>query len=171
MSVRARRRDSARFDLAQVLVRLPGLRLTGGANADEIEPMLFDPKPAQVAGLPRNRLQSALDRNVGVGYATADAADQMVMRVLGGLEVSNGHPEIELAQAALRDQHAQVAVNSAQAQTRKAAFDEPVDIVRRQMAAMILDGLEDRLALFCVSDIHRNASRPAHHNRGSGLCQ
>ena len=37
--------------------------------------------------------------------------------------------------------------------------------------AMILNGLEDRLALFCVSDIHRNVSRPAHHNRGAELCQ
>src|SRR5262245_61045143 len=165
MSVRARRPNSARFDQARALVGLPWLRLTGGANADEIEPMLFDPKPAKIAGLPRDRMQAALDRNVGVGYAPADAADQMVMRILGGLEVGNGHPEIELAQAALRNQHAQITVNGAQAQTGEAALDEPVDLVRRQMAAMILYGLKDRLTLFCVSDIHRNVSRPAHHNQ------
>jgi hypothetical protein len=167
MSVRARRRNSARFDLARALIGLPWLRLTDGANADEIEPMLFDPKPAQIASLPRDRLQAAFDRNVGVGYAPADAADQMVMRILGGLEVGNGRPEIEFAQAALRNQHAQIAVNGAQAQTGEAALDESVDLVRRQMAAMILNGLEDRLALFCVSDIHRYVSRPAHRNQGS----
>src|SRR5215510_11309076 len=171
MSVRARRRNSARFDLARALVSLPWLRLTGGANANEIEPVLFDPKPAQIAGLPRNRMQAALDRNVGVGYAPAHAADQMVMRILGGLEVGNGHPEIELAQAALRNQHAQITVNGAQAQAGEAALDEPVDLVRRQMAAMILNGLEDRLPLFCVSDIHRYVSRLAHRNQVAGPCQ
>src|SRR5215510_2494797 len=165
MSLRARRRNSARFDLARALIGLPWLRLTGGANADEIEPMRFDPKPAQIAELPGDRLQAAFDRNVGVGYAPADAADQMVMRILSSLEVGASHPEIELAQAALRNQHAQITVNGAQAQTREAALDEPVDLVRRQMAAMILNGLEDRLPLFCVSDIHRNVSRPAHHNQ------
>src|SRR5215470_3620476 len=165
MSVRARRRNSARFDLARTLVSLPRLRLTGGANADEIEPVLFDPKPTQIAGLPRDRLQTTFDRNVSVGYAPADAADQMVMRILGSLEVGYGHPEIELAQTALRNQHAQIAVNGAQAQTGEAALDEPVDLVRRQMPAMILNRLEDRLPLFCVSDIHRNVSRPAHHNQ------
>jgi len=65
----------------------------------------------------------------------------------------------------MRNQHAQIAVNGTQAQTGETALDEPVDLVRRQMAAMILNGLEDRLALFCVSDIHRNVSRPAHHNQ------
>src|SRR5215831_20968992 len=121
--------------------------------------MPFDPKPAMVAGPPHDRLQALFDRNVGVGYAPADSADQMVMRILGGLEVGNGHPEIELAQAALRDQHAQIAVNSPQAQTGEAALDEPVDLVSRQVAAVILDGFEDRLALFCVSGVHRNVSR------------
>src|SRR5215470_1688027 len=171
MSVRARRRNSARFDRARALVGLPRLRLTGGANADEIEPMLFDPKSSQIAGVPRGRLQALFDRNVGVGYAPADAANQMVMRILGGLEVGNGHAEIELAQPPLRNQHAQIAVNGAQAQEWEAALDEPVDLVRRQMAAMILNGLEDRLALFCVSDIHRNVSRPAHHNQADSPCQ
>src|SRR4030095_17078513 len=102
MSIRARRRNSARFDLARALVGLPWLRLTGGANADEIEPMLFDPKPAQIAGLPRDRMQAALGRHGGLGYAPADAADQMGMRILGGLVVGNGHPAIALAQAARR---------------------------------------------------------------------
>src|SRR5215813_8292011 len=171
MSVRARRRNSARFDLARALIGLPWLRLTGGANADEIEPMLFDPKPSQISSLPCDRLQAAFDRNVGVGYAPADAADQMVMRILGGLEVGSGYPEIELAQAPLRNQHAQIAVNGAQAQTGEAALDEPVDLIRRQMAATILNGLEDRLALFCVSYIHRNVSGPAHRNQGAGPCQ
>src|SRR5262245_41421035 len=133
--------------------------------------MLFDPKSAQIASLPRDRLQAAFDRNVRVGYAPADAADQMVMGILGGLEVGSSHPEIEIAQAALRDQHAQIAVNSAQAQTGEAALDEPIDLIRSQMAAMILNGLEDRLTLFCVSDIHRYVSRPPHRNQGAGPCQ
>ena len=115
--------------------------------------MVFDPKPVQTAGLPHDRLQTAFDRNIGVGYAPADAADQMVMRILGGLEVSDGHAEIELAQATLFDQHAQVAVYSAQAQTGEAALNEPIYLVRRQMAAVIFNGIEDRLALFCVSDV------------------
>jgi hypothetical protein len=36
---------------------------------------------------------------------------------------------------------------------------------------MILNGLEDRLPLFCVSDIHRYVSRPAHRNQGARPCQ
>src|SRR5262249_30562320 len=79
----------------------------------------------------------------------------MVMRILDGLEVSHGHPKIKLAQIALLNQHAQVAVDSAQAQPREAALNELICLVRRQMAAMPLDRLEDRLPLFCVSDIHR----------------
>src|SRR5215470_7255503 len=131
MSVRARRQYSARFDLARALIGLPRLRLTGGANADEIEPMLFDQKPAQIASLSSDRLQAAFDRNVGVGNAPADAADQMVMRILGGFEVGSGNPEVEFAQSALRNQHAQIAINGAQAQTGEAALDEHVDVIRR----------------------------------------
>ena len=38
---------------------------------------------------------------------------------------------------------------------REAALDELVDLVGRQMAGIPLDGLEDRLPLFCVADVHR----------------
>jgi hypothetical protein len=116
--------------------------------------MLFYAKSAEIAGLPHDRLQTAFDRDGGVGYASTDAADQMVMRILGGFEVGNGHPEIELAQVASRNQQTQISVYSAQAQSWKEALDEPVDLVRRQMAAVTLNSLENSLALFCVSDIH-----------------
>jgi hypothetical protein len=147
-------RQLTRLDLARTPIGAHGLRLTGGANADEIEPMLFYAKSAEVAGLTHDRLQTTFDRYVGVGYASADAADQMVMRILGGFEVGAGHPEIQLAQVASRNQQTQISVNSAQAQTRKDALDESVDLVRRQMAAVTLNSLENCLALFCVSDIH-----------------
>jgi hypothetical protein len=87
-------------------------------------------------------------RHIGVGYAPADTTDQMVMRIFDGLEVGNGHPEIKLAQVALRDQHTQIAGNGAQDQTRETALNEPVNLIRRQMAAVTLNGFEYRLALF-----------------------
>lgn len=117
--------------------------------------MFFYLKTAELASsLPDDRLQTAFDRHLGVGDAPADAADQMVVRILDGLEIGDGHPEIKLAQAALLNQHAQVAVDSAQAQSREAALDELVNLVRRQMAAVMFDGVIDRLPLFCVSSVH-----------------
>jgi hypothetical protein len=147
--------DSAPFDQAIVSPGIFGFRPAGSANADEIEPMLFDLETADPARLRYKRIQTRLDRRLDVRDASANAANQMVVRILDGLEMSDGHPEIELAQTTQRNQYAQVAVYSAQAQTREAALDELVDLVGSQMAAMPLDGLEDRLPLFCIADVHR----------------
>src|SRR5262245_15654499 len=77
------------------------------------------------------------------------------MRILDGLEVGHGHSDVKFPQISLRDQHAQIAIDSSHTQSREAALDQLVNLVRRQVAAMPLDRLEDRLPLFCVSDIHR----------------
>src|SRR5262245_11981645 len=147
--------DSATFDQARVSPGFFGFQPARSANAYEIEPMLFYLETADPARLLDQRIQTGFDWRLEVGDPSTDTADQMVMRILDGLEVGHGHSEIKFPQIALRDQHAQIAIDSPQAQSREVTLHQLVDLVRRQVAAMPLDHLEDRLPLFCVSDIHR----------------
>src|SRR5437879_1159815 len=87
--------------------------LTSLAHADEIQPMIFHPEAHGTRRTLDDGGELLIDRHLRILHLSADAADEMIVCIFRHLEVAEPAAEIEFAHAALRDQHAQVAIDRA----------------------------------------------------------
>jgi hypothetical protein len=128
----------------------------GCADAYEIKTMFFDLKAAHPWRSHHHLHQTTFDRQLYVHNPLADAADQMVVGGFASLEIGDRHAEIEFSDRSLSGEHAQIPIDCPQAQMRMAPPGESIYLVRRQMASMAFNGLEDRSPLFGIAVVHRS---------------
>jgi hypothetical protein len=128
----------------------------GRADAYEIKTMFFDLKAAGTRRSHHKLHQTTFDRQLHIRNPPADAADQMVVRVFGSLEIGDRHAEIEFSDCTLSGEHAQVPVDCPKTQTGMAPPGETIYLVSRQMTPMSFNGVEDHSPLFGVAVIHRS---------------
>lgn len=128
--------------------------LTALAHADKIQAVIFNLETHRAHRALNADCELLVDRHLRILYLSADATDEVVVRVLRNLEMAETTAEIEFAHAALRNQDAQIAIDRAEAQARKLPFDERINALSGQMTAVVLDSLKHGLPLFGAAILH-----------------